>query len=154
MGPRGGPGGEDWDYKPTGAITITEIIIHSGDVIDSLSFKSTNQNDVPTKYGGGGGDEKVVTLEPNEYVTSIKGTYGKYKDEYVIESLSFYTNIHDKVPHGPFGHPKGIEFVIPEENENRIIVGFHGRHDKYINALGVYLKKPTVWYMAINRSSW
>ncbi|KAK0597692.1 hypothetical protein LWI29_027675 [Acer saccharum] len=138
-GPFGGQGGEEWDYKPNGA--ITEIKISHGWVIDSISFKSVDQHgkcEDSGRFGGeGGGTSSLITIDwPKEYLTSISGTHYTFiKKQHVMGSICFHTN---KKKYGPFGCTQGSPFDLPLKD--RVIVGFHGRASNYIDAIGVYLK--------------
>ncbi|KAK0598067.1 hypothetical protein LWI29_031321 [Acer saccharum] len=142
VGPWGGLRGRDWSYMPKGG--IVEIVINHGDIIDSLSFKSVYANkeaESSINFGGKGGNKRqLISIDwPEEYLTSISGTIGKfYTIESCVESLTFYTNWHT---HGPFGSSKGTHFSLPVEN--RVIAGFHGRAGLYIDAIGVYQKTAT-----------
>jgi hypothetical protein len=53
----------------------------------------------------------------------------------VIRSLRFHTN---RTKYGPYGWEKGKQFSFPMEGG--VIVGFHGRADEFVDAIGVYLK--------------
>ncbi|KAK3220414.1 hypothetical protein Dsin_014384 [Dipteronia sinensis] len=128
---------------------IVEIIINHGVIIDSLSFKSVCANkeaEYSSNFGGKGGSKTQISIDwPEEYLTSISGTTVKNNNaesynnaESFVESLTFYTNWHT---HGPFGFEKGTHFSLPIEN--RVIVGFHGRADDYMNAIGVYQNAAT-----------
>ncbi|KAK1575915.1 hypothetical protein Q3G72_009459 [Acer saccharum] len=138
--PWGGLGGTRWSYMPEGG--IVEIIINHGVIIDSLSFKSVSANNVAessSNFGGKGGNKTQISIDwPEEYLTSISGTTIKYNNTEYVESLTFYTNWHT---HGPFGYEKGTHFSLPVEN--RVIVGFHGRAGRYMDAIGVYQKAAT-----------
>ncbi|KAK1578251.1 hypothetical protein Q3G72_028780 [Acer saccharum] len=141
VGPFGGQGGKEWIYKPNDA--VTEITISHGWVIDSLSFKSVDKNGkakYSNRYGGEGGDTSdLIQIDwPREYLTSISGTHHTFTKQHVIESLCFQTN---KKKHGPFGRTQGSPFDI--HLKDRAIVGFHGRANTYIDAIGVYQKDPS-----------
>ncbi|KAK1550148.1 hypothetical protein Q3G72_014537 [Acer saccharum] len=141
VGPWGGLGGTRWSYMPKGG--IVEIIINHGVFIDSLSFRSVCANkevESSGNFGGEGGNKSQISIDwPKEYLTSISGTTVKYNNvESFVESLTFYTNWHT---HGPFGSEKGTHFSLPVEN--RVIIGFHGRADVYMDAIGVYQKTAT-----------
>lgn len=85
---------------------------------------------------------KQFALEyPDEHITAVEGSYNKvamYATE-VITSLVFKTSKGKTSPtFGPnlFGVVNGTKFVF--EDEGKKIVGFHGRSDNAIDALGVY----------------
>jgi hypothetical protein len=58
----------------------------------------------------------------------------------VITSLTFVTNARS---YGPFGEGQGTHFHIPMQS-NGHIVGFFGRADRYLNAIGVYTVKEVL----------
>ncbi|KAK0598713.1 hypothetical protein LWI29_037296 [Acer saccharum] len=141
VGPWGGLGGTEWSYMPKGG--IVEIVINHGNIIDSLSFKSVcadKEAESSINFGGEGGNKSQISIDwPEEYLTSISGTTGKfYTFESCVKSLTFYTNWHT---YGPFGSSKGTHFSLPVEN--RVIVGFHGRAGLFMEAIGVYQKAAT-----------
>ncbi|KAM3341812.1 agglutinin isoform X1 [Capsicum galapagoense] len=141
----GGNGGDEWIYKLKSP--IKEILINHGQIIDSITFRTINneQNIIDSpRFGGNGGRRDKVTIEaaPLEYLRGIKGTYGNYGGKMVIKSLSFVTN--GKNIYGPFGNKggDGIPFSLVMK-EGGAIVGFHGRCGSYLDAIGVYLQKLT-----------
>ncbi|PHT28375.1 hypothetical protein CQW23_32054 [Capsicum baccatum] len=141
----GGNGGDEWSYKLKSP--IKEILINHGQIIDSITFRTINneQNIIDSpRFGGNGGRRDKVTIEaaPLEYLRGIKGTYGNYGGKMVIKSLSFVTN--GKNIYGPFGNKggDGIPFSLVMK-EGGAIVGFHGRCGSYLDAVGVYLQKLT-----------
>lgn len=110
-------------------------------MIGSLSFRSLdgngNESEYSGKYGGNSGKETIVSLQwPHEFLASISGTQTTFEKKIVVESLTFHTNMKK---YGPFGGSKGTPFDFALKDE--IIVGFHGRHSKYIDAIGVYHQK-------------
>ncbi|XP_062076286.1 jacalin-related lectin 34-like [Humulus lupulus] len=145
VGPWGSrSGGEPWNYKPTSG--ITEITIHEGGNIKSISFKDA-RGYISRTFGGGnldasekGVEKKKLTINwPSEYLKSISGTYGDYKGvSHVIISLFFNTNL---TTHGPFGTSSttsGKPFTIPIADS--AVVGFHGRSSNYLDAIGIFVK--------------
>ncbi|TXG55016.1 hypothetical protein EZV62_020272 [Acer yangbiense] len=141
VGPWGGHSGTPWSYKAKGA--ITEIIISSGEVVDSISFASVDTENIKTyskKFGGRGGKSKKISIGwPKEYLISISGSCGKYKEYIVIRSICFHTN---RSMYGPFGYyKKGTSFVFP--SKLGVIDGFYGRAGKgegYVDAIGIFVK--------------
>lgn len=76
-----------------------------------------------------------VLLGPSEFLTGISGTIDSYEDRsQVITSLMLVTNARS---YGPFGRTQGTPFQVPLQS-NGCIVGFFGRADQYLNAVGVY----------------
>ncbi|KAK4341721.1 hypothetical protein RND71_040222 [Anisodus tanguticus] len=135
----GGRNGSEWNYKLTNP--VKEIIIAHGGIIDSIIFRTLDQQgtiDSP-KFGGRGGDKKTkVTIEnaPREYLTGIKGTLGYFVGHLVVKSLCFTTNLKS---YGPIGtEAGGCPFSLL--SKGGAIVGFHGHSGAYLDAIGVYLQ--------------
>ncbi|TXG52230.1 hypothetical protein EZV62_021399 [Acer yangbiense] len=137
--PRGGEGGnKKWSFKPNGG--ITEIKIGYAAVIDSISFKSVDENGMITsseKFGGNvWKNEEIILINwPKEYLMKISGTQRTYANVYCIESLCFHTNLNK---YGPFGPSNSTPFELCMKDG--VIVGFHGCCGIYIDAIGVYVK--------------
>jgi len=137
FGPWGGDEGRnhDIDVAPHRLISVT---ICSCFVINSLAFSYIDPNGqycTSDKWGGRGGASNTVSLGPSEFLTGISGTIGQYEEHpNVITSLTLVTNAHS---YGPFGRTHGTPFHIPLQS-NGCIVGFFGRADKFLNAIGVY----------------
>ncbi|KAK0575429.1 hypothetical protein LWI29_000368 [Acer saccharum] len=137
--PRGGEGGnKKWSFRPNGG--ITEIKIGYAAVIDSISFKSIDENGMITsseKFGGNvwKNEEIILFNWPKEYLMKISGTQRTYANVYCIESLCFHTNLNK---YGPFGPSNATSFELCMKDG--VIVGFHGRCGIYIDAIGVYVK--------------
>ncbi|XP_075090042.1 putative late blight resistance protein homolog R1B-12 isoform X8 [Nicotiana tabacum] len=140
--PWGGTGGSEWYYKLKNP--IKEILIAHGDCIESIMFRTVTKQgttiDSP-KFGRDGGrkDKVVIEATPLEYLTGIKGTFGRCGSYSVIKSLCFITNTKN---YGPFGSEAGTPFSLVIK-EGGAIVGFHGRCGAYLDAIGVYLQKLT-----------
>ncbi|KAK9280443.1 hypothetical protein L1049_014134 [Liquidambar formosana] len=141
MGPWGGPGGSNFSFFVKGG--IKQIVIAHGLVIDSIIFKGDNGDGVleeSNKFGGNGGG-KTDTIDiawPEEYLTSISGSYGTSVSgcPALVASLCFITN---RTKYGPFGTPQGTSFAsTPMEGGG--IIGFHGRAGQFFDAIGVYAK--------------
>lgn len=65
LGPWGGPNGNKWSFDVNGG--ITKIVVVYGEAIDSLLFKSIDEEGLirySPKFGGNGGDhtDKVTSL--------------------------------------------------------------------------------------------
>ncbi|XP_062076287.1 mannose/glucose-specific lectin-like [Humulus lupulus] len=135
-------GGDPWRFKPSSG--ITEITLHEGGNIKSISFKDAD-GFISGTFGGGSPDasdrgKKIqVTINfPSEYFKSISGTYGVYNDvPDVIISLSFHTNLKT---YGPFGTTTASAKAFSIPMTDSVVVGFHGRSGHYLDALGIYVK--------------
>ncbi|KAL5841986.1 hypothetical protein ACOSQ3_012589 [Xanthoceras sorbifolium] len=137
-GPWGGEEGIYWSYMPTSS--IKKIIVRHVEIFNSIVFISENEeglDETSGRFGGLGGDlETIISLEwPDEYLTAITGTLHCVSGMYVVESISFLTNLNK---YGPFGPTSGTPFNF--STRGKIIVGFFGRCDMFINAIGVYIK--------------
>ncbi|XP_059630029.1 agglutinin-like [Cornus florida] len=135
FGPYGGSGGEKWDdgiYS-----TVTELVIYSGDIINSIQIVYDTIEGKPvskTRRGGDGGFPNSVKFEyPAEYLVSISGCHGSGSP--IVNSLTFHSNIKQ---YGPYGKEEGIRF------ESRLaagkIVGFFGNKGNVLDSIGVYIK--------------
>jgi Jacalin-like lectin domain len=115
---------------------ISEVIIHSGNVIDSIAVSYVDSNDNPLgtfKLGGNGGNMGVVQIKKNGY---IKGIYGAFDD--VVGWLQI--NITDPAIGYAFGlgYHTEFEYFAPA---GYLIIGFWGAAGDYIDRLGVILRK-------------
>ncbi|TXG67061.1 hypothetical protein EZV62_008336 [Acer yangbiense] len=133
--------GEKWKYEtPNTDSSILEIIITYGDVVDSLSFRSTGENVPSPPFGGTTGPEsKTITINGStEYFNSISGTIDTNPaGDIAVQSLTFGTNTGS---YGPYPNTKfGTPFNVPLENGE--IAGFHGYATEgtggFINAIGI-----------------
>ncbi|KAF8700221.1 hypothetical protein HU200_034600 [Digitaria exilis] len=117
---------------------LQSVTIYSCLVIDSLAFSYTDrdgQHHSSGHWDGHGGACNTVLLGPSEFLTGISGTIDSYEDQsQVITSLMLVTNARS---YGPFGRTQGTPFQVPLQS-NGCIVGFFGRADQYLNAVGVY----------------
>ncbi|XP_059630134.1 jacalin-related lectin 3-like [Cornus florida] len=118
VGPFGTTGGQKWDDETYN--TIREISIHSGLLIDSIQVVYNDTKGQPVL------GEKHVW-----------GNYGQVDKMVVIRLLGFQSN---KGIYGPFGVEDGEKFEFPPDTCGKII-GFHGRSDKYLTAIGAYYDK-------------
>lgn len=88
-------------------------------------------------------------LGPLEFLTGISGSAGPYCGlENVITSLSFVTNARS---YGPFGGGYGKPFHIQVQSDGCWIVGFFGRSNKYLYALGVYTNQEVLQHTSFTR---
>ncbi|GJN40882.1 hypothetical protein PR202_gn00192 [Eleusine coracana subsp. coracana] len=129
-------------------LRLETITVHSGDVIDALSFTyKDHDKQVQTAgpWGGSGGSEHKIQLGPSEFVTEVHGMYGPYTygPHGRVEAITNLTFVTNKGSYGPFG-VGGLDtenrFSVPVQN-NGSIVGFFAHTGKYyINGVGVYVK--------------
>lgn len=77
-----------------------------------------------------------ILLGASEFLTEVSGTVGPHNaPSNVITSLLLVTNAGT---YGPYGKGSGIPFHTPRQS-NPNIVGFFGRADWYVDAIGVYV---------------
>ncbi|XP_059638050.1 jacalin-related lectin 3-like [Cornus florida] len=138
VGPFGTTGGQQWDDGTY--TTVRELIIHCGALIDCIQvvYDKEGNRVLGEKHGTIGGQENKVTLDADEFLLSFWGYYGQVGNMVVIRSLEFQSN---KKTIGPFGVADGEKFQFPSSTNCAKIIGFHGRSDKYLTAIGAYLNK-------------
>ncbi|XP_059630129.1 jacalin-related lectin 3-like [Cornus florida] len=139
VGPFGNATGQKWDDGTYN--TIRGISIQSGWLIDSIQviYNDIEGNAVSgKKHGSDSGQQNTVKLDyPGEFLLSVWGYYGQVNKMVVIRSLGFQSN---KKTYGPFGMEDGEKFEFRSDTSGKII-GFHGRSDKYLTAIGAYYDK-------------
>lgn len=140
VGPWGGNGGSAWDDGSYSG--IREITIVHGRCIDSIKVVY-DKNGKPTmgeKRGGVGGtrNSEIKLQFPDEYLISVSGYISPvvYGGSPVIRSLTFKSN---RRTFGPYGVEEGTPFSLPIEGGQ--IVGFKGRSDWYLDAIGCHLSR-------------
>ncbi|TXG64583.1 hypothetical protein EZV62_011577 [Acer yangbiense] len=141
LGPWGGAEGDDWSFKPRSSGVFKGIEIGHGVVIDSLVFISEDENGQTQnsgRIGGGGGSVQKIQFSQGEFLTMISGTKTKFDETKVVGSLNFKTNMS---MYGPYGQANGSPFSIPIRGAK--IVGFFGRCDTLVNAIGIYVEPST-----------
>ncbi|KAG5543205.1 hypothetical protein RHGRI_016079 [Rhododendron griersonianum] len=137
IGPWGGQEGEPWSYKTDGR--ITQIIVRHGWAVDSILFQSQSCScltpECSEKFGGSAGrTDKICIDSAVEQLKTISMTWGEFEGEHAIRSLCFHTNLTE---YGPYGlKDQGTSVTIPMEGG--VVVGFHGRAGRLLNAIGVY----------------
>ncbi|KAK1574899.1 hypothetical protein Q3G72_000873 [Acer saccharum] len=110
VGPWGGVGGAPWNYMANGG--IVEITINHEGIINSLSFKSVCANKeekCSRNFGLKRGKTTKISIDwPEEYLTSISGTYTR--DRFIVESLTCYRGLskgsyfNSSIIYGPKGN--------------------------------------------------
>ncbi|XP_030967987.1 agglutinin [Quercus lobata] len=141
-GPWGGHGGMEWD---DGVFPeILELHLFVGDsVIHAIRVLYQSRDGEPVwspKHGGEGGDpsDPIKLKVSNEFLIRIAGFYGPVEGNgnfKALRSITFYTN---KAKYGPYGDEIGQAFtssVAPGR-----VVGFHGRSNAYLDAVGVHME--------------
>ncbi|XP_024972018.1 agglutinin-like [Cynara cardunculus var. scolymus] len=146
-GPWGGSKGKSWTYKPKG-VTKKITVTHSM-VINFIKFQSKGRTgEIESGYYGGicGNQKDTICIDyPNEYLTSISGTFGNYFGYVFVKSLCFVTN---QKYYGPYGLDVGTPFSY--DGKGGVIVGFHGRVSTHLDAIGIYVMPES---LAFGRNS-
>nr|XP_009406552.1 PREDICTED: protein GOS9-like [Musa acuminata subsp. malaccensis] len=136
VGSWGGNKGAHWDMGP--ASRITRVQIYAGLIVDSIKVQYVvdGTSNETRRHGGSGGKPHQFQLREREYIKCISGHVKDFGGTRCVSQLTFVTNL--RKTHGPFGQGGGVAFSVPVA-EGRII-GFFGNAEKYLNALGIYLK--------------
>lgn len=140
LGPTGGNGGQEFgDYTVPAGASVREVHIFAGLYVDAIQLKYLDANDVLVelpKIGGHGfpsASHHVVTLEPGEVIIGVSGRSGGY-----VDSIRIQTNKRVTDSFGGFSGVHEFHFAAPENSE---IVGFFGRADWFVDALGVVVRE-------------
>ena len=140
----GGTGGNRTHYKDphyeavisTEDCRISEIIVHWGNVIDSIAVSYVDSNDNPLgtfKIGGDGGYMSVEQLKKDAY---IKGIYGAHQD--VVDWLQINYRDNSGISFGLGSLKNEFEYFAPA---GFLIIGFWGFEGDYIDSLGVIMRR-------------
>lgn len=116
------------------------MTISSGEgKIDAIAFSYVGtdnaQHSSGIKWGGTGGTEDKISLDPTNYVTEISGTVGKFGTDDIVTSLKIVTFKGDTKT---YGTANGTPFRIPVLDGGKI-VGFFGRAGAFLDAIGLYV---------------
>ncbi|XP_019058554.1 PREDICTED: myrosinase-binding protein 2-like isoform X2 [Tarenaya hassleriana] len=132
----GGNGGNAWDDG--GYNRIRKVYVGKGmQCIGYVNFVYDKGGELdPHEHGTKRDKPEELVLDPDEYITSVEGTYGLVRayNARLVTSLTFKTSKGRTSP--TFGVVNNSRFVF--ENDGREIVGFHGRGNEAIDALGAY----------------
>ncbi|KAK1677527.1 hypothetical protein QYE76_038375 [Lolium multiflorum] len=136
VGPFGGDAGRDFDI-PEQAQRVESVTIRSGSVIDSIAFSyvdKVGKKQTAGPWGGNGGNEETITFAPTETLTKVYGTTGTFRENIVVTSLTFITDLK---AYPTFGNALGgTAFIIPEKEAS--VLGFFGRAGLWLDAIGAY----------------
>ena len=133
LGLSGGDGGLPIEgyVIPPGA-RIREIEVTSGWYVDSIRIIYTDAEGATHALPGVGGNGAYAhrfTLEPGEYLIGVSGRSGRY-----VDSIAFHTNLRVSPTYGGDSGENSFTFLAPEASE---VVGFFGRADWYVDAIGI-----------------
>ncbi|XP_055811951.1 jacalin-related lectin 3-like isoform X1 [Solanum dulcamara] len=140
----GGTGGGHWNYRPKGL--VKHIVVKHGLIIDSIMFKSIEENGVMESsetFGGSGGHRttEINIDSPSEYLTGLSGTHGLYGPYLIIKSIKIHTNLSH---HGPMGSVIETDTNFSFIMQGGVIVGFHGFSGLFLDAIGLYLMPASI----------
>ncbi|KAF8080314.1 hypothetical protein N665_0957s0014 [Sinapis alba] len=140
----GGEGGHEWDddvYEGVRKVYVGQDLSR----ITYIKFEYVKVDGAVTtrEYGKIHQQPKEFELYPNEDIKAVEGSYNVVAlcATEVITSLVFKTSRGRTSPtFGPnlFGLVNGTKFVLEDSTQGKKIVGFHGRSDNALDALGVY----------------
>ncbi|VYS47935.1 unnamed protein product [Arabidopsis thaliana] len=134
---QGGPGGGTWDDGDNN--DIRKIYVGRDEAcVTAIKFEYVRDGIHKTKaYGIEKEELQEFLLDPNEYIISVEGTYGTVHrfGSRVITSLTFTTS------KGRTSLTFGATKFVLEDN-GRELVGFHGRSDRALDAIGAYFALP------------
>ncbi|MFN3334906.1 MAG: jacalin-like lectin [Caldilinea sp.] len=140
IGVSGGEGGipvEDY-VIPAGA-RIREVKLTTGWFVDSIQVGYVDAAGAMRALpgiGGHGDEVHSFTLEDDEYLVGISGRSARY-----LDSIRFHTNKRVSPTYGGEGGEAEYFFLAPEGSE---VVGFFGRADWYIDAIGIVARSLPV----------
>ncbi|VAH71286.1 unnamed protein product [Triticum turgidum subsp. durum] len=137
--PCGGRDGMDWDMDVRGVNRITKVVVWHRILFafDAMSvlYERDGREEHTEEWGEPCGERSEICLELDEYLIGVKGHLWNISDRLSVKSLTFISN---RRTYGPYGKEAGAPFELPALGGR--IVGFHGRSDSYLNALGTYIK--------------
>ncbi|XP_047079953.1 jacalin-related lectin 3-like [Lolium rigidum] len=145
MGPCGGVDGNVREMDVRGVNRIVKVVVWYSSTFDAMKVyyerdgreEKTDRWGVPaTESNAAIGGPSQICLEQDEYLTGVKGHIEYCGGSLCVISLTFVTNLHT---FGPYGVEDGVPFELPAAAGGRII-GFHGRSDSYVDAIGTYVK--------------
>lgn len=137
MGPCGGGFGDVWEMDVRGVDRIVKLVLWHCGAVDAISvvYEWHGREDVARQWGKPEGEHSEICLEPDEYLTGVKGWLGNYGGCFLVGSVTFVSN---RRTFGPYGMGEGAPFELPAAGGR--IIGFHGRSGGLLNALGTYVK--------------
>ncbi|KAF7034424.1 hypothetical protein CFC21_045445 [Triticum aestivum] len=137
-GPCGGIGGNVRETSMSDVNRIVQVIVRHWNAVDAISvmYERKGKEAWADRWGGEGGKPSTFSLQQDEYLTSVHGHYGQFKDFVVIRSLTFVSNLRS---YGPYGKEDGVPFALHAGPGGKIM-GFHARSGQFLDAIGTYVK--------------
>ncbi|TVU06313.1 hypothetical protein EJB05_49520 [Eragrostis curvula] len=146
VGPWGGHGGRPRDMNSRvpadhlESITVRSLLLPGGHIC-GLSFVYVDRKGQSIPVGPWGaskaGTVDTIAFGEDEYLAEVSGT----SDGFGVTSLTFGTS--SGAEYGPYGFPLGTPFSLSLQHSNSHVIGFFGRSDEVLNALGLYLAPRT-----------
>ncbi len=130
-GPYGGGGGGAFTelLDDCNAI-VTQLIIRSGSLVDSIQATyrfSNGQVKTGGHHGGTGGSKHFVNLNYGEKIIAVFGASGSF-----VDKIGFVTDQHRFF--GPYGGQGGGDFSVT----NCVLRGFLGRSGHLVDSIGFF----------------
>ncbi|KAF7027340.1 hypothetical protein CFC21_039385 [Triticum aestivum] len=113
MGPCGGPGGDVWKMDVRGVDRIVKVILWHAGAVDaiSVSYERDGQIEQTEHWGKPEGRQRSeICLDPDEYLTGMKGHVGEFGGSFLVGALTLVGN---RRSFGPYGTRKGLPFELP-----------------------------------------
>jgi predicted flap endonuclease-1-like 5' DNA nuclease len=133
LGASGGDGGLPVEgYVIPASARISEVQVTSGWYVDSIRLIYTDAAGITQalpSFGGNSSHAHRFILEPGEYLVGVSGRSGHY-----VDNIVFHTNLRVSPAYGGAGGENTFAFLAPENSE---VVGFFGRADWYVDAIGI-----------------
>lgn len=136
-GPSGGMGGEPFcdDVTPNECRVIA-VRIYAGERVHGIQIVHETcdgmQHTFPL-HGQARGDCHLFEIAPDEFITTVRGGYDTQ-----VASIYVQTNKQTSPPFGGAGGESAYQYQAPSGTE---IVGFCGRADDALHAIGVVLRR-------------
>jgi len=118
---------------------ISEIIVHSGDVVDSIAVSYVDSNDNPLgtfKIGGNGGSMSTIQLQKNVY---IKGIWGCSENKLGFLQFEYSDNTIPVISYG--STINDLDLFTYNAPAGFLIIGFWGAEGDKIDRIGVILRR-------------
>ena len=144
LGTSGGQGGYPFaEYVIPDGARIAAIRVLSGWYVDSIQviYADATGNETPLEQIGGAGlhfaeHENRFVLDADEYLVGISGASGQY-----VDNIRFHTNKRLSDVYGGHGGENAFSYMADAGSQ---VVGFWGRADWYLDAVGVLVaERPT-----------
>ncbi|XP_057529511.1 horcolin-like [Amaranthus tricolor] len=147
-GPYGSQLPENYRFQLAEGEKFCQVTVRHGYIVDAIGFKvaKPDGSTYSVSFGGNGGQESKIDFVDGEYLIGVSGTYGNYqdqKDQCLIATLKIHTNLNPN-GYGPYGQGKDVTNVQKFNSPMLIdgpMVGVFGRHNNYLESLGVLIRK-------------